>query len=233
VIIPIRKIQGIRREIRFGYASVTVHDKFASGTGRLFEPRVRRWSGRAEVRDARGTDRAAQLTNLKKGENAVPSAADVRGGIEDDRAGRHTFCFAHGQTTERTITAAERLGRALGVTVRVLPYLGRAHCRARRRARLTNRSRQAARRRHGQGTPFTTVIDQICHGKLSTEAAQSALESAGRLPPASTPRFTCSQPLARLSLGVIFGTLDARSLLLIAGSAAIGALVRRGCPLQQ
>jgi hypothetical protein len=29
--------------------------------------------------------------------------------------------FAHGQTTERTIIAAARPGRALGVTVRVLP----------------------------------------------------------------------------------------------------------------
>src|SRR5882757_7653504 len=35
-----------------------------------------------------------------------------------------TLLFAHGQTTERTITAAERLGRALGVTVKVLPYWG-------------------------------------------------------------------------------------------------------------
>jgi len=28
----------------------------------------------------------------------------------------------------------------------------------------------------------TTVIDQVCDGKLSAEAAQTALESAGRLP---------------------------------------------------
>ena len=35
-----------------------------------------------------------------------------------------TLLFAHGQTTERTVTAAERLGLALGVTVRVLSYWG-------------------------------------------------------------------------------------------------------------
>jgi len=73
----------------------------------------------------------------------------------------------------------------------------------------------------------TTVIDQVCHGTLSAEAAQSALESAGRLPPASTPRFTLFAAIGAASLGVIFGTLDATSLLLIATSAAIGALVRR------
>jgi hypothetical protein len=42
----------------------------------------------------------------------------------------------------------------------------------------------------GRVLAVTTVIDQVCHGTLSAEAAQSALESAGRLPPASTPRFT-------------------------------------------
>jgi hypothetical protein len=35
-----------------------------------------------------------------------------------------TLLFANGQTTERTVTAAERLGRALGVTAKVLPYWG-------------------------------------------------------------------------------------------------------------
>ncbi len=79
----------------------------------------------------------------------------------------------------------------------------------------------------GRVLAVTTVIDQVCHGTLSAEAAQSALESAGRLPPASTPRFTLFAAIGAASLGVIFGTLDATSLLLIAASAAVGALVRR------
>jgi uncharacterized membrane protein YjjP (DUF1212 family) len=79
----------------------------------------------------------------------------------------------------------------------------------------------------GRVLAVTTVIDQVCHGTLSAEAAQSAFESAGRLPPASTPRFTLFAAIGAASLGVIFGTLDATSLLLIAASAAIGALVRR------
>ena len=35
-----------------------------------------------------------------------------------------TLLLAHGQTTERTVVTAERLGRALGVPVRILPVLG-------------------------------------------------------------------------------------------------------------
>jgi uncharacterized membrane protein YjjP (DUF1212 family) len=34
----------------------------------------------------------------------------------------------------------------------------------------------------GRVMAVTTVIDQVCDGKLSAEAAQTALESAGRLP---------------------------------------------------
>ena len=79
----------------------------------------------------------------------------------------------------------------------------------------------------GRVLAVTTVIDQVCDGKLPAEAARSALEQAGRLPPASTPRFTLFAALGAASLGVIFGALDATSLLLIAASAAIGALVRR------
>jgi hypothetical protein len=78
------------------------------------------------------------------------------------------------------------------------------------------------------GVPaVTTVIDQVCHGTLSAEAARSALESAGRLPPASTPRFTLFAAIGAASLGVIFGTLDSTSLLLIAASAAIGLILPR------
>jgi uncharacterized membrane protein YjjP (DUF1212 family) len=70
-------------------------------------------------------------------------------------------------------------------------------------------------------------MDQICDGTLPTEAAKSALDSAGSLPPTSTTRFALFAAVGAASLGVIFGTLDAVSLLLIAASAAIGALVRR------
>jgi Putative threonine/serine exporter len=61
----------------------------------------------------------------------------------------------------------------------------------------------------GRVLAVTTVIDQVCDGTLPVEAAQSALESAGRQPPASTPRFTCFAAIGAASLGVIFGALGA------------------------
>ena len=138
-----------------------------------------------------------------------------------------TLLFAHGQTTERTILAAERLGRALGVTVKVLPYWGELIVALDGAPISQIVPAKPLGVDMGKVLAVTTVIDQVCHGTVSAEAARSALESAGRLPPASTPRFILFAAIGAASLGVIFGTLDATSLLLIAASAAIGALVRR------
>jgi uncharacterized membrane protein YjjP (DUF1212 family) len=135
--------------------------------------------------------------------------------------------FVHGQTTERTVLAAERLGRALGVTVRVLPYWGALIVELDGAPISQIVPAKPLSVDMGRVHTVTTVIDQICDGKLPVEAAQSVLESAGRVPPASTLRFTCFAAIGAASLGVIFGTLDVTSLLLIAASAAIGALVRR------
>src|SRR5882762_528160 len=170
-------------------------------------------------------DRAAQLTDLKR-EKPCPEPLTCGPALKTTALAA-TLLFAHGQTTERTVTAAERLGRALGVTVKVLPYWGELTVQLDSAPISQIVPAKPLGVDMGRVVAVTTVIDQVCHGTLSAEAAQSALESAGRLPPASTPRFTLFAAIGAASLGVIFGTLDATSLLLIATSAAIGALVRR------
>jgi hypothetical protein len=80
----------------------------------------------------------------------------------------------------------------------------------------------------GRVLAVTTVVDQVCDGTLPAEAAQSALISAGLLPPVSTQRFTCFAAVGAASLGVIFGALDATNLLLIAASAVIVLLICAG-----
>jgi uncharacterized membrane protein YjjP (DUF1212 family) len=67
-------------------------------------------------------DRATQLTNLKR-ETPCPEPLTCEAALKTTALAA-TLLFAHGQTTERTVTAAERLGRALGVTVKVLPSWG-------------------------------------------------------------------------------------------------------------
>ena len=170
-------------------------------------------------------DRAAQLTNFKwetPGFGPLTYEAALK-----TTALAATLLFAHGQTTEHTVTAAERLGRALGVTVRVLPYWGEIIVELDGTPLSQIVPAKPLGVDMGRVMAVTAVIDQVCHGTLSAEAAPSALKSAGRLPPASMPRFTWFAAIGAASLGVIFGTLDTTSLLLIAASAAIGALIRR------
>jgi uncharacterized membrane protein YjjP (DUF1212 family) len=64
-------------------------------------------------------DRAAQLSDLKT-EIPSPEPLTCEAALMTIALAA-TLLFAHGQTTERIVTAAERLGRALGVTVKVLP----------------------------------------------------------------------------------------------------------------
>jgi uncharacterized membrane protein YjjP (DUF1212 family) len=138
-----------------------------------------------------------------------------------------TLLFAHGQTTERTIVAAERLGRALGVPVRVLPYWGELTVEIDGTPVSQIVPAKPLGVDMGRVLAITTVVDEVCNGTLRVEAARPALASAGRLPPASTVRFTLFAAVGAASLGVIFGASEVTSLLLMALSAAIGALVRR------
>jgi uncharacterized membrane protein YjjP (DUF1212 family) len=139
-----------------------------------------------------------------------------------------TLLFAHGETTEQIVTAAERLGRALGVTVQVLPYWGEIIVALDGALVSQIVPAKPLGVDMGKVLAVTTVIDRVCDGTLPAEAARSALETAGRLLAVSTLRFTLFAAIGAASIGVIFGTLDATSLLLIAASAGIGALVRRG-----
>jgi uncharacterized membrane protein YjjP (DUF1212 family) len=170
-------------------------------------------------------DRAARLTDLRTGTPRLePPTCDA---ALETTALAAELLFAHGQTTERTVSVAERLGHALGVTVRILPYWGELIVELDGAPVSKIVPAKPLGVDMGRVLAVTTVIDHVCDGALSAAAAQSALESAGRLPPASTLRFTCFAAIGAASLGVIFGALDATSLLLIAASAAIGALVRR------
>jgi uncharacterized membrane protein YjjP (DUF1212 family) len=170
-------------------------------------------------------DRATQLSSLRR-ETPCPEPLTHEAALQTTAVAA-TLLFTHGQTTEGTVTASERLGRALGVTVRVLPYWGELTVEMDNAPVSQIVPARPLGVDMGRVLAVTTVIDQVCHGTLPAEAAQSALELAGRLPPASTPRFTLFAAIGAASLGVIFGTLDATSLLLIAASAAIGTLVRR------
>ncbi len=139
-----------------------------------------------------------------------------------------SLLFTHGQTTERTVVAAQQFGRALGVPIRVLPHWGELV------VALDHASAPevvpAAPLGVNMGTVLAvqTVIDQVVDGAIPAAEARAAIEAAGRTPSASTLRFALFAAIGAAALGVIFGVFDVVSLLLIAVSAGLGALARRG-----
>jgi uncharacterized membrane protein YjjP (DUF1212 family) len=135
--------------------------------------------------------------------------------------------YKNGQTTERTVVAAERLGRALGVGLTLHPHWGEVVLQV-EGAPVSELVRSTPLGVDmGKVLAVMKIFDQVCDGALPGEAALAALAAAGRLPPASVPRFALFAAVGAAALGVIFGALDVASLLLIAFGAGTGALVRR------
>jgi len=135
--------------------------------------------------------------------------------------------FNNGQTTERVVIAAERLGHALGVPLTLHPHWGELALQVKGAPFSEMVPVTPIGVDMGKVLAVMTVVDQVCDGALPREDAGPALEAAGRLPPASTPRFALFAAIGAASLGVLFGALDVPSLLLIALSAGAGALLRR------
>src|SRR5260370_2687199 len=122
------KIQGIRREIWFrscvgdGSRQICVRhgQVFRDVRSRKMERPRGRWAMLGLL------DRATELTNVKR-QTPRPEPLTREAALKTTALAA-TLLFAHGPTTERTVIAAERLGRALGVTVRALPYWGQRTC---------------------------------------------------------------------------------------------------------
>jgi uncharacterized membrane protein YjjP (DUF1212 family) len=135
--------------------------------------------------------------------------------------------FVNGQTTERTVVAAEQLGHTLGLPVRVLPYWGELTVEIDHTSSLEIVPAKPLGVDMGKVLAVMTIVDRVCCERLSPGGIASELAAAERLPPVSTLRFTLFAAIGAAALGVIFGAPDTASVLLIAASASLGALFRR------
>lgn len=135
--------------------------------------------------------------------------------------------FKNGQTSERVVLTVERLGHALGLPLTLHLYWGELVLQVDGTRFPEMVAAMPLGIDMGKVLAVMTIVDGVCDGTLSAEAAHSALEAAGRRRPASTLRFALFAAVGAPSLGVIFGATEAVSLLLMAFSAGLGALLRR------
>jgi uncharacterized membrane protein YjjP (DUF1212 family) len=137
--------------------------------------------------------------------------------------------FVNGQATEQTVTAAEQLGRTLGLRTKVMPRWGELLIQSENQdSKLT--SRVAA---NPSGVDMervasaTRAIQDIDAGRLTPAAALAAIAAISRAPPAPTWLFTLAAAAGAVALAVIFGVEHPVAAGLIFVSAAAGAILRR------
>lgn len=138
--------------------------------------------------------------------------------------------YVNGQATEQTVTAAERLGRTLGLRAQVMPRWGELRLRSEdEHGKLISeiaadptgvdmdRVASAAR-----------VIEELGADRLAPPTAAEAIAAISQAPPAPGWLFTLSAGAGAVALSVIFGVEHPVPVALIFVSAAAGAILRRG-----
>jgi uncharacterized membrane protein YjjP (DUF1212 family) len=138
--------------------------------------------------------------------------------------------FANGQATDQTVAAAERVGKALGISVRLLPRWGDLAVQGGEGERRTVAHLAA----DPTGVNMTRVvgtmraIEALEAGRLAPNAAMNAFAAISREPPAPAWLFSLAAGFGAVALAVLFGVEHLPAALLIFLSATAGGFLRRG-----
>src|SRR5215813_5130450 len=137
--------------------------------------------------------------------------------------------YVNGQSTDDTLTAAERLSNDLGLRTTIIPRWGELQLQATDGAAAllslaiasptgVDMQRVAA---------ATRAIEETGAGRLAPSAALETSTAIARTPPDPTWLFTLAAAAGAAALSVLFGVRHLAAVLLIVASAALGAVVRR------
>src|ERR1700677_612013 len=138
--------------------------------------------------------------------------------------------FVNGQATEQTVAATERLGRRLGLRVKLVPRWGELRLQSDDKG-IDLVSQLAA---DPTGVDMDRVvsamrlIEDVEAGKVVPEAAMEMIGAISRAPPAPTWLFILAAAAGAVALAAIFGVGHIAPAILIFVSAGCGALLRRG-----
>lgn len=139
--------------------------------------------------------------------------------------------YVNGQATEQTVSAAERLARALGLRATILPRWDALELTAYDDKKNGTLTAQVAANPGGvemaRVASAMGAIDVVASGRLTPEAAMRSIgEISGTLPP-PTWLFALAAAAGAVALAVIFGVQHIPAAALIFVSAGAGAFLRR------
>jgi uncharacterized membrane protein YjjP (DUF1212 family) len=137
--------------------------------------------------------------------------------------------YVNGQATEQTVAAAERIGRALGLRCRIVPRWGELQLLEENDARFISEvSADPTGVDMDRVAASMRAIEDVEAGRLSPDSAVKAIKAISQAPPSPTWLFALAAGLGAAALAVIFGVEHLPAVALIFGSAAVGAILRRG-----
>lgn len=137
--------------------------------------------------------------------------------------------YVNGESTQKTVAAAKRLGDFLGLTVTILPRWGELELQgedAEGKLILAIEATPSGVNMDGVVSTRRT-IEELCDGRLSLAKAMEEIDRIAAAPPASTWMFTLAAAVGSVALAVIFGVQHLTAAALIFASAAAGAILRR------
>jgi uncharacterized membrane protein YjjP (DUF1212 family) len=137
--------------------------------------------------------------------------------------------FVNGQATEQTVSAAERLARALGLRASIVPRWGALQLLVDdQQGMLTVQvAADPAGVEMARVASVMQAIGDIEAGRLTPDAAAKGIEGIASLRPAPTWLFALAAGSGAVALAVIFGVQHVPAAALIFVSAGAGAFLRR------
>ena len=137
--------------------------------------------------------------------------------------------YVNGQATEQTVSAAERLSRAIGLRAIIMPRWGEVQLVADDKDHNLIAHIAADPTSVGMHRVASTMraIEDIESGRLPPDAAMKTITEISRSPPAPTWLFVLAAASGAVALAVIFGVQHLPAAMLIFVSAGAGAVLRR------
>jgi len=183
-------------------------------SGRLHFDSVARWEVQVTPADAKPQSSRASMTS-EECSNLILAFARV--------------LYINGETTHKTLEAAESLGNCLGLRATISPRWGELEL----QAEDTDGKFISAIEADPSGVDMDRVastlrtVEELCVGRLAPANAMEAINTIAKTPPAATRLFTLAAAVGAVALAVLFGVQHLPAAALIFVSAAAGGILRR------
>jgi uncharacterized membrane protein YjjP (DUF1212 family) len=138
--------------------------------------------------------------------------------------------YVNGQATDQVLAAGQHLGESLGLPVGIMPRWGELQLRTEASDAQLISAVAAEPIAVDMDRVVCTMraIDDLGAGRLALDAAIASIDAISRAPPAAPWLFTLAAAAGAVALAVIFGVDHLPASILIAVSAAAGAVLRHG-----